>query len=617
MARPKVNYSVLKCYCSLLLLLVCGFSFAQVNQKKQDTAKVYRAIENYSKKRKFTNYLHRLIFEPITEKKKISTPVKKIRKQNYAKFEGKIIRNIKITTLDPFSYSVTDTTKKPSKKMAKAGNVLHMKTRNFAIRNILLFKKNQPLDSLLVKESERLIRRQRFVRSVAITTTLASKNSDSVDVSIRVLDSWSLVPDLTLSSSKSTFFLKERNFLGTGHEFTNSYTKELNSSNNGFGTSYTIPNIRNTFIRTNLRYNIDIDGNYAKSFDIERPFFSAYTRWAGGVNISQQFQRIPPVDSAIIDTTANSKFNSQDLWAGHSVQIFKGNSENNRSTNFITSARFFNKEYSDKPIFGDDTLGVFSNEKLYLLSLGISSRKYKQDKYVFNFDVVEDIASGFVYSVTTGFRNKNSFNQVYFGAKVAIGGYFDFGYLSTDLQYGTFFNKDKTTQSAYNLSVIYFTNLIDAGRWKFRQFIKPQAIIGTKRIESNTDRLTLNGDTGIPGFNSNALFGTKKLLLTFQTQAYSPWHLVGFRLNPYLSYTMGMLGQPQTHFAKSKLYSELALGVIISNDYWVFSNFQFSFSYFPNLPDDITKVYKTNSLKTYDFGLQEFEIGKPTLVNYQ
>lgn len=605
-------------YLFYFLILICyQVSFGQVNQKKEDTAKVYRAIENYSKKRKFTNYIHRLLFEPITEKKKISKAVKKIKKQNYAKFEGKIIRNIKVTTLDPFSYSVNDTNQKPTKKMAKVGNALHAKTKNFAIYNILLFKKNQPLDSLLVKESERLIRRQRFVRSVAITTTLVSKKSDSVDVSIRVLDSWSLVPDLTLSSSKSTFFLKDRNFFGTGHEFSNSYTKELNSNNNGYGTSYTIPNIKNTFIKTTLRYNIDIDGNYTKAFSVERPFYSPYARWAAGMNFDQQFQRLIPVDFPQSDTTVNSKYNSQDLWGGHSIQIFKGNTESNRATNFITTARFYNKEFSDKPIFGDDTLGVYSNEKLYLISLGISSRKYKQDKFVFNFDVIEDIASGFVYSVTTGFQNKNSNNRLYFGAKVALGGYFDFGYLSTDLQYGTFINHRMTEQSAYNFSVIYFTNLIDAGRWKFRQFIKPQAIIGTKRIESNTDKLTLNGDTGIPGFNSNALFGSKKLLMTFQTQGYSPWHTVGFRLNPFLSYTMGMLGQAGTGFKNSPLYSELAVGLIISNDYWVFSNFQFSFSYFPTLPEDLSAMYKTNSLKTYDFGLQDFEISKPVLVGYQ
>ena len=78
-----------------------------------------------------------------------------------------------------------------------------------------------------------------------------------------------------------------------------------------------------------------------------------------------------------------------------------------------------------------------------------------------------------------------------------------------------------------------------------------------------------------------------------------------------------MLGESGTGFNNSKLYSEFGVGVIISNDYLVFSNFQFSFSFFPTLPNDISNYYTTNSIKTYDFGLQEFDIAKPLIVNYQ
>ncbi len=189
--------------------------------------------------------------------------------------------------------------------------------------------------------------------------------------------------------------------------------------------------------------------------------------------------------------------------------------------------------------------------------------------------------------------------------------------MSSNLEYGTFFEGRTTVQSAYNFNITYFSNLLDTGKWKFRQFIKPQAIIGTKRIDSNTDKITLNGENGIAGFNSNKIFGTKKLLLTFQTQGYSPWQVIGFRLNPFINYTLGMIGQPGTGFSNSKLYSEFGIGVIISNDYLVFSNFQFSLSFFPILPEDASNSYKTNSLKTYDFGLQEFDIAKPLLVRYQ
>jgi len=59
------------------------------------------------------------------------------------------------------------------------------------------------------------------------------------------------------------------------------------------------------------------------------------------------------------------------------------------------------------------------------------------------------------------------------------------------------------------------------------------------------------------------------------------------------------------------------LGVIISNDYLVFKSFQFSFSYYPNLPIDGGPIYKTNAINTSDFGLENFEISKPELVKYQ
>lgn len=104
--------------------------------------------------------------------------------------------------------------------------------------------------------------------------------------------------------------------------------------------------------------------------------------------------------------------------------------------------------------------------------------------------------------------------------------------------------------------------------------------------------------------------------MTFQTQTYSPWKLLGFRLNPYLSYTAGILGNNETGFQCSKLYSQIGLGFILSNDYLVFNSFQFSFSFYPNIPDG-NSIFKTNSITTSDFGLQGFEISKPILVEYR
>ncbi len=224
--------------------------------------------------------------------------------------------------------------------------------------------------------------------------------------------------------------------------------------------------------------------------------------------------------------------------------------------------------------------------------------------------------SGFLYNLTTGYQQKYNEFLFYAGARITLRSFLEFGFLIGNLEYGTFVNEGKNNQSTASLKIVYFTNIQELGKWKLRQFIKPQVIIGNNRLDNNVDRLTLNGDTGIVDFNSETLFGKKKKLLTFQTQLYSPWRVVGFRLNPYLIYSAGLLGNKNTDFQNGKLYSQVGLGVIVSNDNLVFSSFQFSISFFPNIPDGFS-TFKTNVIFTSDFGLQGFEISKPRLVDYR
>jgi hypothetical protein len=598
----------------ILILFSYQVALAQENLIQKDTSKGYRAIEKYSKKRKFTKFIHKLIFHSVETEKIKKSNFQKTQTKTYITFEGKIIRNIEIKTLDPFGFSDTDSTKVPKKFIDKAGNSLHVKTKQFAIKNLLLIKKNAPLDSLLMKESERIIRSQRFTRSVSSEMKLVAQ--DSVDVLITILDSWSLAPDVSPTTTKTKFYLRERNIFGLGHELANSYTKSLTSKQFGYSFNYFVPTIKNSFISTRLKYDIDFDRNYDKSVTIERPFFSAYTRWAGGIQIGQNLSKLNALDANQAQSIQNSKFNYQDYWTGRSFQINKGNSEYDRTTNFITSARYFNKNYSDTPFINADSLNIYNVEKLYLITLGITSRKFTQDKYIFDFNVVEDVASGFVYSITTGYQKKYDEYKFYVGGKMALGRFYKFGYLSSNLEFGTFLDLGKTNQTATSLQLIYFTNLQEYGKWKFRHFIKPQLIVGNNRLNSNYDRLTLNeGQNGIEGFSSTTLFGTKKLLFTIQSQGYSPWRFLGFRLNPYMSYTGGMLGHENSGFSNSKLYSKISMGLIISNDFLVFSSFQFSLSYYPSIPDG-NPMFKTNALSTSDFGLQNFEISKPSIIGY-
>ena len=222
---------------------------------------------------------------------------------------------------------------------------------------------------------------------------------------------------------------------------------------------------------------------------------------------------------------------------------------------------------------------------------------------------------GIVYGLTGGYQVKNNSGRLYLGMRFSFGNYNKWGYLSSNFEYGTFFHASHAEQGVITAGVNYFTGLFEIGKWKFRQFVKPQVTIGINRF--SYDSLTLNDGYGLDGFNSPELSGTNRLLFTLQTQSYAPWNFIGFRFGPYLICSLGMLGNAVTGFKNSKVYSQIGLGVLIKNENLVFNTFQISISFYPLIPGKGQNVFKMNSFKTTDFGFRDFEIGKPATVIYQ
>ncbi len=623
-------------YFPLLIIYLCsGFTvYAQEEEETaKDSIKIYRQIEEFSGKKKFTKMLHNLVFRPTRKNKNATIRVREFR--NYNRFKGKIIRNITIETLDPFGHSISDTLAKPRNWAESTGNKIHISTNRATINGLLLIEENMPLDPLLVRESERLIRSQPYIRSALITVenTEAGIRSDSVDVNVRVLDSWSITPVGAFSGTQTTIGLRERNFVGTGHEVRFRFSRRFDIGNNAYDASYTIPNLRNTFIRTYVGYRRYLDDSYYKGVNIERNFYSPVTRWAGGIYVDQQFRKDLFPDRDFEMSIESLKYNTYDFWGGHSFKLFEGGSDNDRTTNLITSARMLNVDFREKPPAAYDEANFFASETFYMGSIGIASRQYVKDEYIFNYGFVEDVPVGTVYGLTGGYQRKNQNERLYLGGRVAYGNYFSWGFLSTNFEAGSFFRGQKAEQTTYSFQANYFTNLINIGSvWKVRQFVKPQVIWGKNRLDSFGDRITINehgnllGDygsdfaelnaMGLQGFNSS-LYGTRKFLLTFQTQFYAPWNLWGFRLNPFLNYSVAMIGDENHRITHSKMYTSVGAGVIISNDYLVFNTFQFSVAFYPEIPGQGQNLIRTNSFHTSDFGFQDYNFGKPRPVIFK
>ncbi|WP_374400062.1 hypothetical protein [Flavobacterium sp.] len=602
-----------------LFFFICVISWegkAQTIEKKADSISIYQDINDLSKRNKFSRFVYKLIFRESALKAENLIPSKPKKEEKVVKKhqEGKIIRNITIETLDPFGFSVTDEKKLPKRKLENFGNSVHIKTKEITIRNIMLFKKNDKLDAKLLLESERLIRSQRYIREVKIVPVDIPKNKDSIDIKIRVLDSWTLIPTGSLSSTESSAKLTERNILGFGHLISGNIKNRFDTRERAVYAQYSINNIKNTYFRFDLDYANEFNNDSKRSVNINRPFYSVIAKNAGGFYFenSLRTEQFPVLDTISLQ---NVSYDFQEYWYGRAFKINSKSNPERYFTNLILALTYNQKVFGRMPEATLDPSNYFSNEKNWIGMIGVSKQKFYQDTFVFNYNITEDIPYGENIALIIGHQEKNSNSQMYTGLSVSYGKKYSFGYASGFAEWGSFYDAGFTEQTTFRLGLNYFSPLINLGSWRFRQFIKPTYVWGNNRDESFKDRLIFFEADGLPGFNSR-LNGTQKWTLSFQTQSYIPGSWYGFRFSPYLNMTLGSLANEKALFS-SKVYSKFSIGALINNDFLVFNSFQISFSYYPTIPFEGDGINKFNSLENTNLSLYDFQLSKPAYIRYE
>lgn len=601
-----------------MFLFVVAKVFSQIEEKTNDSIEITnldlgKELEANKNRNVLLRFLHRIAANQPNDSSSLLYS-----QRNFTRVEGKAIRNIYIQTREPFGFSISDSTQTPTKFLEKVGNSLHIKSKDYAVRNYLIFNEGDFLDSLRITESERLLRSTHFIREVKIDYKQLENSPDSVDLYVQSLDSWTLFPLFSYSKSRLGFGLRERNFLGFGHSFDNFYRQNFDTGKSQFQTRYTIPNIKKSFISFSIGYSENEKNEYVKSVSLERNFFSPLTRWGGGAYVGQRvYQDSVRYNNEVV--VHDFKYNLTDFWSGYSVPLkrlrFFSHPERTR---FIVSGRFFNVRYLKKPEWEYDKESFYSDQNFILAKVGVSERQYVQDKFIRNYNIIEDIPVGKAYGITSGFRFKNNKRRFYLAGSFEKGNYYSFGFLGFGLQYGSFFTNNHSEESVFQLNLNYFTRLIPFYNWRFRAFITSDLIIGNNRVDSKGDRLTLNQNDplGIKGFNSFDVYGTKKLLTNIQLQSYSPYRLLGFRLSPVFTSTFGLISDEQQDLLKGKLYTRIGLGLLLTNDYFVFNSFRISFSWYNSIPGNGNNLYKFNTDQFFDFRMMDFDIGKPKLIEY-
>jgi hypothetical protein len=601
-------------YFRLIWIGLFLFSFANLKAQKRDTLDFYKKIRKSAFKHKSTKLLYQAIFvDPVPqqyEKKPLSDEQKEA--DPNAQFSGKTIRKIQVIVYDPFGHSVNDTFTRNINKLQKAGNSIHITTRHRIIRNLLLFNVNDTVEMIRITESERLIRQARYINDARIIIT-GNLESDSADITVKVLDRWSLDAIVGASPEGGYVRLRDRNLSGYGQ----TYEQEVGyykATGYEFKGDYNISNFRNTFISSDLLYTINREGTRT-GLSVNRPFYSPLARWAGGIDIGRTWGRYFYRDT--IDAPERSvaiNYYNYDVWVAKSFALAQEkNTEKN--SNIVIGARYGNMRFMQRPSFSIDTNMLNINTDIYLVNIGYSMRKYYKDQFIYRFGANEDVPEGLLIQFTNGFIEREFKGLRYYtGIEVSNGRHFKkFGYISGNVIYGTYYREGFMNNSTINGGIFYFSDLNQNRKWYFRKFVNFHIIHGINK--EPYEKVTLNPGE-MYGFQPADISGTGKMILNLEAVAYAPYNIIGFKFAPVLLAGFGILESNIKKYSSGKIYQAYSTGVLIRNENLLNSSFEFTIGFYPELPDGGRDVFKLNPVGSFTLKVRSFDISKPGTVGY-
>ena len=596
----------------VMLLLLPEPLSAQV-KKNEPVDTVVQSVKEYSEKDGFFSKLVKgvLVNDDIKEPANALSgrDVKLIKK-----FTGKIIRNIQVDVLDVFGASVDDPYDSIRTWFQDRGNSLHMKTHEWLIKNKLLFSEGFILLPYDIHESERIIRQSPYVYDVRIIPQKISDNSDSVDIMVYVQDIWSMNGGVSYNpgSKSGNVAFNDLNFLGFGNEFKGGpkFNKELNHGWDWDG-SYTVDNIKRTFISANVYYLSQRD-RQQYGFRIGRDFFSPVIEWGGGLGQQWQNTKYPYlIDHNGLAETA--RYNQQDYWLGYAFDLKPFDTADGYQNRFNVAGRITRTVFSQKPEF--DTMNVFQNTTFYLGRIGYSVRTYYTDNYIFGLGKTEDIPLITMVELLFGVEQGANSSRPYLGIKTGYSFYEEhLGYFYGGVQNGAFKSNGKWLSRTSIIETLFFSDLLGTGRYRWRHYIGSRYSYTYDPLRPQ-DILNINNDGGLRGFSDGELLGNKKLVLNYEADIFVPLKFLGFKLAIITFADFGLIASTNNSLFASRLYQGYGIGFRIKNENLIFPPIQIMFGFYPATPPSGGEHFAMFHQGALYYHLNQFQFSTPSIVS--
>lgn len=196
-------------------------------------------------------------------------------------------------------------------------NSIHTITQQQVILQELSFKQSEKFNSVKVRESERLLRQQKFIFDARIQPTKIC--DDKVDLHITTRDTWSITPAFNIShngdETKTRVSITESNFLGTGKLI--SIAQARDDQRTEFTLRYKDPNVGGTHLISEFEISDNSDGK-RHYFAVNKPFYSFESRQSYGGSYLNETREDPLYINKDKLTDIRHRLNHYQVFFGHS-----------------------------------------------------------------------------------------------------------------------------------------------------------------------------------------------------------------------------------------------------------------------------------------------------------
>ena len=209
------------------------------------------------------------------------------------------------------------------KKLFRLANDLHADTREATIRAQLLFAQGDVYSERVLRETERNLRRLRFLREPQIR--VIQRDKGFVDLEVRTTDVWALSPTFKFGrsggSNRSSVGVEDLNFLGLGKQLKAEFsqTRERDSK----VLAYSDPNLAFGRWTLDAAYSLNSDG-HTTQFAIGKPFYSLQTQNSFGLQINDDNGLLRRYALGEEVAAYRAKYRTAELYLGHSNGLVGG-----------------------------------------------------------------------------------------------------------------------------------------------------------------------------------------------------------------------------------------------------------------------------------------------------